>query len=52
MNSPFTGGEASHQYRLWRTQIIHCMAHIAAYIDFGEDEGIESDTVDDAMKQV
>ena len=28
-----------------------CMAHVEAFIDFGEDEGIEDDVMTEALRQ-
>ena len=46
------GGQAGELYDDWRLQLTHCMAHIESYIDFGEDEGIESDVFDAATASV
>lgn len=35
----------SKLYQNWRQKLIRCVAHVEAYIDFAEDENIESDTL-------
>lgn len=39
-------------YSSWRTKLIRVMGHVEAYLDFGEDEGIEADTITNAVKEV
>ena len=36
----------------WREMLLECMARIAAYIDFGEDEGVEADVLASAFEKV
>lgn len=36
-------GEAKFMYDKWRKQLLGSMAHVAALIDFGEDEGFETE---------
>lgn len=38
-------GFLSKLYEQWRQKLIRCLAHIEAYIDFAEDQDIESDTL-------
>jgi tRNA modification GTPase len=33
-------GELAGLYNLWRTRVLTCMAHLEAFIDFGEDQDI------------
>jgi tRNA modification GTPase len=33
-------GELAGLYNFWRTQVLTCMAHLEAFIDFGEDQDI------------
>ena len=33
-------GELAELYNRWRFSIIHCMANLEAYVDFGEDQDI------------
>ena len=33
-------GELAELYNSWRTSILSCMAHLEAYVDFGEDQDI------------
>lgn len=48
----FTGGATGQLYSGWRQKLIRIMGHVEAYIDFGEDEGIEADTIANALHQV
>eukprot|EP00051_Salpingoeca_urceolata_P017765 m.244936 g.244936 ORF g.244936 m.244936 type:complete len:330 (-) comp19044_c0_seq5:16-1005(-) len=45
-------GELSVMYDRWRQVLLRAIASVEAYIDFGEDEGIENDAVTDAINQV
>ena len=45
-------GEMSDMYGRWRDELLRCMAHVAAFIDFGEDEGIHGDTLAAALDSV
>lgn len=38
-------GSISKLYEQWRQKIIRCVAHVEAFIDFAEDQDIESDTL-------
>ncbi len=38
-------GSLSKLYEQWRQKLIRCLAHVEAYIDFAEDQDIESDTL-------
>lgn len=38
-------GSLSKLYQNWRQTLIKCLAHTEAYIDFAEDQNIESDTL-------
>ncbi|EKX43676.1 hypothetical protein GUITHDRAFT_50679, partial [Guillardia theta CCMP2712] len=37
------GGEVSRMYNGWREELVACIAHVEAFIDFGEDEEIGTD---------
>lgn len=45
-------GHLSKLYNKWRTQLIRCIAHIEAYIDFSEDENIEDDVLDTMQSEL
>eukprot|EP00049_Salpingoeca_infusionum_P005023 m.87382 g.87382 ORF g.87382 m.87382 type:complete len:386 (+) comp12827_c0_seq5:189-1346(+) len=45
-------GEASSLYEEWRIRLLKSIGHIEAYIDFGDDENIETDVVDVVLKQL
>ncbi|KAJ6635908.1 tRNA modification GTPase GTPBP3, mitochondrial [Pseudolycoriella hygida] len=45
-------GSLSKLYDQWRTKLIRCLAHIEAFIDFAEDENIESDTLTTIEKEL
>ncbi len=47
-----TEGEASKLYQSWSRQLIRSVAHIEAYIDFAEDENIESDVLANSKASV
>lgn len=42
----------SKLYEQWRRGLIRCLAHVEAYIDFAEDENIESDTLTSVEKEL
>lgn len=44
---PLTQGGLKTLYEAWRNEVIKCRALTEAIIDFGEDEGIESELYDD-----
>lgn len=39
-------------YTQWRQKLIRCLAHVEAYIDFAEDQNIESDTLTTIEKEL
>lgn len=39
-------GSLSELYNNWRLILSHCVAHLEAYIDFGEEENIEGDVLE------
>ena len=39
-------------YKKWRHDLIRVMGHVEAYLDFGDDEGIEADTITHAVTNV
>lgn len=39
-------------YAQWRHKLIRCLAHVEAYIDFAEDQNIESDTLTTIEKEL
>jgi tRNA modification GTPase len=41
-------GAASAVYNRWREELIKCLAHVEAHIDFGEDDEVDSAAVDAA----
>jgi hypothetical protein len=41
----YISAEAEVLYDGWRLEILRIMAHIEAFIDFGDDEGIEDDVM-------
>lgn len=45
-------GTLSKLYNDWRRRILNSVAHLEAYIDFGEDENIEADTIDRVQGEV
>ncbi len=45
-------GGARVVYQGWKTRLVQCLAHIEAYIDFGDDENIEDGVLADANRQV
>lgn len=44
--------ETTELYDRWRAEILRAMAHVEAYIDFGEDEGLEDEVMQQAVAQV
>ena len=46
------GGQASAVYAEWRRVLLRCVAHVEAFIDFAEDENIESDILAQTTTQV
>lgn len=46
------GGASSAVFARWRSTLLKSMAHVEAYIDFGEDEGIEDDAFTNALVEV
>lgn len=42
----------SKLYEQWRQKLIRCVAHVEAYIDFAEDQNIESDTLTTIEKEL
>ncbi|KAF4528366.1 hypothetical protein B566_EDAN006623 [Ephemera danica] len=44
-------GHLGQLYTRWRTQLIQCMAHLEAYIDFSEDDNIEDGVLDKVKQQ-
>lgn len=45
-------GSLSKLYEQWRQNLIRCVAHVEAYIDFAEDQDIESDTLSVIQKDL
>lgn len=45
-------GVLSKLYNDWRRRILSSVAHLEAYIDFGEDENIEADTIERVQREV
>lgn len=45
-------GSLSKLYEQWRKKLIRCLAHVEAYIDFSEDQDIESDTLTTIDKEL
>eukprot|EP00002_Diphylleia_rotans_P033105 TRINITY_DN7007_c0_g1_i2.p1 TRINITY_DN7007_c0_g1~~TRINITY_DN7007_c0_g1_i2.p1 ORF type:complete len:433 (-),score=77.64 TRINITY_DN7007_c0_g1_i2:157-1455(-) len=45
-------GNLSSLYQYWTTQLKHSLAHVEAMIDFAEDQEIESEVYDAAVKNV
>lgn len=45
-------GSLSKLYAQWRRKLIRCLAHVEAYIDFAEDQNIESDTLTTIEKEL
>lgn len=45
-------GHLSKLYNKWRTQLIRCIAHIEAYIDFSEDENIEDHVLETMQREL
>jgi len=41
----YISAEAEVLYDGWRLEILRIMAHIEAFIDFGDDEGIEEEVL-------
>ena len=37
-------------YQRWRTDLVQCMAHVNAFIDYGDNDGIEEDEVMDPTR--
>lgn len=52
MRTESAGGELRGMYERWRTVLVRSIAHVEAYLDFGEDEGIEDDAVHHALAEV
>jgi tRNA modification GTPase len=40
-------GELGRLYEGWREALLQCVAHAEAFIDFGEDDDIGGDVLDD-----
>ncbi|EFC48832.1 mitochondrial tRNA modification GTPase [Naegleria gruberi] len=38
-------GELSHIVTNWKREMLHCVAHVTAFIDFGDDNGLEESVV-------
>lgn len=45
-------GSLSKLYQKWRQELLHTLAHFEAYIDFGEDENIDDDTLEKVRSQL
>lgn len=45
-------GHLSKLYKKWRTQLIRCIAHIEAFIDFSEDENIEDGVLETMQREL
>ncbi|KAJ8669712.1 hypothetical protein QAD02_000971 [Eretmocerus hayati] len=45
-------GNLSVLYSSWRATLLKCMAHIEAYIDFGEEENIESQVYENCNREL
>lgn len=45
-------GTLSKLYNAWSQRILRSVAHLEAYIDFGEDENIEADTIAEVKRDV
>ena len=45
-------GELARLYNSWRTRIVESMAHLEAYIDFGEDQDIGNDVIESLKSSV
>lgn len=45
-------GELSQLYNRWRTSILESMAHMEAFIDFGEDQDIGSEIITSLQRSV
>ena len=47
-----TAGASGAIYSAWRRELIHIVAHVEAFLDFGEDEGIEAEVLQNALTKV
>nr|CAH0109552.1 unnamed protein product [Daphnia galeata] len=45
-------GELAGLYNVWRTQILTCMAHLEAFVDFGEDQDIGDEVLNSLKTSV
>lgn len=45
-------GELAELYNHWRTTILRCMAHLEAYVDFGEDQDIGDEVLSSLQQSV
>eukprot|EP00761_Pharyngomonas_kirbyi_P010045 gb/GECH01010063.1/.p1 GENE.gb/GECH01010063.1/~~gb/GECH01010063.1/.p1 ORF type:complete len:609 (+),score=123.55 gb/GECH01010063.1/:1-1827(+) len=45
-------GELGRLVDGWRSELVHCMAHVTAFIDFGEDEDIDAAVYHELMPRV
>lgn len=45
-------GETSQRYSSWRQQLVKCLADVEAQIDFGEDEGIDSNSLKSSIQTI
>eukprot|EP00037_Helgoeca_nana_P022036 m.223984 g.223984 ORF g.223984 m.223984 type:complete len:569 (+) comp25865_c2_seq5:346-2052(+) len=48
----YVSAETTALYDSWRDELLHIMAHVEAFIDFGEDEGIEDDVMQQALARL
>ena len=48
----YMSGQATKMYDQWRVEMYHCIAYIEAFIDFGEDEGIEDDAMAESLQRL
>lgn len=44
--------KSAARYDEWRTELLYAMAHVEAFIDFGDDEGIEDDVMQQALLRI
>jgi tRNA U34 5-carboxymethylaminomethyl modifying GTPase MnmE/TrmE len=45
-------GSLKELYERWRIDLVKCLAHAEAYIDFHEDQHIENDILTDGKKRI